>query len=289
MRIQFWLQAHTHSLSGKTVALTGSTGGLGSALCRHLAALGADLILLNRNPSKAAAQERTLKEEFPRLSIRHLVVDMEDMASVKQAVARLQTLPLDALILNAGAYDIPRHTCENGFDNVFTINFVSPYFMARELYETIRARGGKIVAVGSIAHRYSKTDRRDVDFAGRKQPSLVYGNAKRRLMVALWQLGDGVTVAHPGITFTGITDHYPPLIFALIKHPMKILFPKTRQASLPILWGLFTDTAPGQWLGPALLDIWGAPKKKTLRSISVAEQADIAAESEQCIRSMSGT
>lgn len=41
MNIQKWLDKNTSSLNGKVVAITGSTGGLGSALCWHLAKLGA--------------------------------------------------------------------------------------------------------------------------------------------------------------------------------------------------------------------------------------------------------
>ena len=45
----------------------------------------------------------------------------------------------------------------------------------------IEARGGRIVAVSSIAHNYSEIDERDVDFSTRRKASIVYGNAKRYL------------------------------------------------------------------------------------------------------------
>ena len=53
MSIKRWLSKNTHSLEGKTVAITGSTGGLGLALTAHLVRLGANLILLDRNPSRS--------------------------------------------------------------------------------------------------------------------------------------------------------------------------------------------------------------------------------------------
>ncbi len=280
MRTKAWMAKHTRSLKGKTVAISGSTGGLGRALCEHLAALGADLIFLNRSPERSSSLARELTSRHPGLSVTHIGVDMEDMASVKRATEELSALPVDYLILNAGAYDIPRHTCSTGFDNVYQINCMSPYYMARTLLSLIRSRGGRIVAVGSIAHRYSATDPADVDFSGRTKASLVYGNAKRRLTASLWGLGEGVAVAHPGITFTGITDHYPPLIFALIKHPMKVIFPRPGRACLSVLWGLFTPARPGQWLGPRFFDIWGTPAKKPLRSIPEDEQTAICTRTE---------
>ena len=43
-----WIEKNTKDLSGKTVAVTGSTGGLGIELCDLLARLGARLVFLDR-------------------------------------------------------------------------------------------------------------------------------------------------------------------------------------------------------------------------------------------------
>ena len=86
-----------------------------------------------------------------------------------------------------------------------------------------------------------------------------------------------LAVTHPGISFTGITAHYPKLIFALIKYPMKCIFMKPRKASLSVLRGVFEKTESGTWIGPAWFDIWGKPKKKTLRSADEKERKRIAA------------
>lgn len=286
MRMERWIEKNTASLQGKTVALTGSTGGLGQALCRHLARLGANLILLDRNPQKAASADAQLRSEFPALMIRRVPLDLEDMVSVRGAVEELKGLPMDFLILNAGAYSIPRKSCALGMDNVFQINFAAPYYLVRELMPQLRERGGRVVAVGSIAHRYSKTDPEDVDFSGRTKASLVYGNAKRYLMWSLFALFRGeheasLAVVHPGITFTNITSHYPKLIFALIKHPMKVIFMSTKKASLSILAGLFWNCSDLHWIGPRGFDIWGYPQKRLLRSVSEAEGDAIAARAEE--------
>ena len=193
---------------------------------------------------------------------------------------------MDFLILNAGAYSIPRKSCALGMDNVFQINFAAPYYLVRELMPQLRERGGRVVAVGSIAHRYSNTDPEDVDFSGRTKASLVYGNAKRYLMWSLFALFRGeheasLAVVHPGITFTNITSHYPKLIFALIKHPMKVIFMSTKKASLSILAGLFWNCSDLHWIGPRGFDIWGYPKKRLLRSVSEAEGDAIAARAEE--------
>ncbi len=278
-----WIQKHTHSLSGRTVAISGATGGLGSVLCRHLASLGASLLLLDRNLQRSRALAERLRADFPSLSVGHITVDLTDMESVKRAAEELLTLPHDYLILNAGAYSIPRCVCDTGYDNVYQINFVAPYYLARRLLPTLRARGGRVVAVGSIAHDYSKTDPADIDFRTRKKASLVYGNAKRQLMIALLAEAErgGVAVTHPGITFTNITAHYPKLVFALIKHPMKVIFMRPKKASLSILSGLFESHTARAWIGPRYFNVWGYPAKKALRTFTDEEAARVCADAER--------
>ncbi len=276
MNTEKWIRANTESLAGKTVAIFGSTGGIGRELCRHLAGLGADLILADRNAERSKAGGEEIARLYPGIKVEYITVDLENIASVKLACERLNGMKPCAIIHNAGAYSIPRHKCTTGLDNVFQINFASPYYITKELLPTLRERGGRVIAVGSVAHNYSKTDPQDTDFSTRKKASLVYGNAKRYLMFALQELFCEETeahlaVTHPGITFTNITAHYPKLIFAVIKHPMKVIFMKPRAAALSILQGMFDSTAYHEWIGPAVFDVWGMPKKRLLSTVSAEE------------------
>ena len=285
MKIQTWIEKNTESLVGKTVVLSGSTGGLGRALAEHLASLGASLILLNRNASRTQEQMVYLSGKYG-TEVEHIPLDASNMESVRAATEVLLSKPIDVLIHNAGAYDIPRCKTDVGFDNVFTINFLSPYYMTRRLMPLLQARRGRVVVVGSIAHAYSGIDLSDVDFSTRNRASLVYGNAKRYLTYALHGLFEkeneaSLAIVHPGISFTGITDHYPPLIYALIKHPMKVIFMKPDRASLSILRGVFEQTPAYEWIGPSLFNVWGLPSKKRLTGASVEEISQIVKTAEE--------
>ncbi len=274
MNIKNWLAKNTASLKDKTVAISGSTGGIGRELCLYLAELGASLILLDRNPEKVSLLTKTVKKYFPKTDVSFIKTDLEDIENVKSTAEILKMQIPDVLILNAGAYAIPRHKCSTGLDNVFQINFASPYYLVRKLFPSLTAHGSKVVAVGSIAHNYSKTDLLDTNFSTRTRASLAYGNAKRFLMFSLFGLcknTDILSVTHPGITFTNITAHYPKPIFALIKHPMKVIFMKPRYATLSILRGVFDSCDTNEWIGPAIFNIWGSPKKQRLNTCSEAE------------------
>ena len=281
MKVEKWLKTNAKSLVGKKIAISGSTGGIGKETCELLANLGASLVLIDRNRERSLKNAEKIRFRHPQIDVSHVFADMEDMDSVEKAADELSGMDIDILILNAGAYAIPRHKCSTGYGNVFQINFISPYFLARRLLPSLSKRDGKIIAVGSIAHRYSKTDMGDVDFSSRTRASLVYGNAKRYLMFSLAELAlregfsKNVVIAHPGITFTNITAHYPKLIYALIKHPMKVIFMKPKVACLSIIAGIFTSAEGLSWIGPSVFDVWGIPKTKKLKSASDEERKAI--------------
>ncbi len=271
-----WFARHTRSLAGKRVAVCGATGGIGEELCRHLARLGAELWLCCRSEAKTNTLIEKLRADYPDLVACFVPLDLESADSVEIAAQILSATPPHVLIHNAGAYAIPRHTTAQGVDNVFAINCLGPYALTQRLLAPMAAVGGRVVCVGSIAHNYSKIDPNDPDFATRTAASKVYGNAKRHLMLALYEgfadvKGVTLSVVHPGIAFTNITAHYPKWLFCIIKHPMKVIFMHPRRAALSVLRGVFEPTAYGEWIGPRLFNVWGLPRKQKLRTFTREE------------------
>lgn len=276
MNVKKFLLKKTGSLLGKTVAITGSTGGLGVELCKYLVALGADLILIDRNHKLSSDLREQLIKIRSEASVVCITADLEDIKSVSLACDELLKYNVDFFINNAGAYKIDRKKCSTGFDNIFEINFVSPYYIISRILPHLKARGGKVLAVSSIALGYSKTDKNDIDFSTRSACSLVYGNAKRFLTYSLFKLFESeqnvsLSIVHPGITLTKITAHYPKWLFAIIKYPMRVIFMPPKKAALSLLAGFFNQTQTGEWIGPRLFNIWGLPSKKRLTACSEAE------------------
>lgn len=276
MGIKKWLTKNCASLKGKTVAITGSTGGLGKELCQYLCELGADLVMINRNLQRSNELKAELQEKYDS-NISVVVCDFSSLDSVKSAAKVLKELPIDIFISNAGAYSIKREIGTDGICNIFKINFLSPYYLIKKLLPILRERKGRVVAVSSIAHIYSKTDPSNIDFKDKKSDALCYGNSKRYLMFSLYKLFQNETdvslsIVHPGITFTNITAHYPPIIFKIIKYPMKIIFMKPKKAALSVLKGVFEKTEQKQWIGPWLFDIWGMPTFKKVNTCTNKEQ-----------------
>lgn len=135
-------------LAGRTVAVTGAAGGIGQALCRHLAGEGAAIIAIDRDGSVSAFVE-TLRAEG--VSARGAVVDIGDADGVAQALAGFGDI--DVLVNNAG---LSRHptlatTAPAGWREDIDTNLAGAFNCAHAvLPQMVERRAGAIVNVGSV-------------------------------------------------------------------------------------------------------------------------------------------
>lgn len=287
MNTKNWINTNTYDLTNKTIAITGSTGGIAKVLIKTLAQLNANFILINRNKEKTKKQILELTHLHPNIKIEFVECDLSNLKNVCSAIQILKQKQIDILYLCAGAYNIPRFKTNSGFDNVFQINFLSQYFIAKELINNIKAVNGKIVAVSSIAHNYSKIDENDIDFSTRKKHSKVYGNAKRFLTFSLMELCKkervNLSIVHPGLTLTEMTNHYPKAINWLVKLCIGLFCPSINKACLPLIKGVFDSTQYIEWIGPPIFQVYGKPKKIKLKTCSETESKKILEIAEEII------
>ena len=274
MYINKWLKENTTDLNHKLIAISGSSGDLGKAVCKRLVSLGADLLLINRNRQKSERLKEELLVINKGCNISIVIIDFENFDSVQKGIEELEKYNIDIFIANAASYKIERRISTLGYDNVFQINFVSHYYIIRKIIEKMEK--GKIVIVSSIAANYSKINLSDIDFSKNRHCNKVYGNSKRFLMYSMYELlkeykNIDLSVVHPGISYTNITSHYPKFIFHLIKYPMKLIFCKPKKASLSILKGVFEKCEYHEWIGPRLFNIWGYPHKRKVSYCSMEE------------------
>lgn len=284
------MKNNTEKLCGKNVVITGSTGGLGRIIVKYLTDLGANFVLCNRDNKKSEQQREEILRSNPNAVVSIIETDLQNFESVKKCVANLKDVKIDYLLLNSGIYNVKRVKTDIGFDNVFQVNFLAPYYMIKQLKENIKNNNGRVVAVGSIAHNYSKINEKDIQFFDENKASKVYGNSKRFLMFSLFELAKreniNLSICHPGVTLTNMTNHYPKAINWLVKIGIKMLFPKPEKASLSIIKGLFVKPEYFQWVGPTKLNVWGKPKISTLKTCTQQESEKIFALAEEMYNKM---
>ncbi|MEL7058671.1 MAG: SDR family oxidoreductase [Acidobacteriota bacterium] len=128
-------------------AIVGATGGIGSALCRHLAARGAKLLLGGRDLEKL----EVLADEVAGVPIE---VDARDFDQVVDFLGEAAELPwnLSGVANLAGSLFLkPAHaTRRNDFDDVVATNLVTAFATVRAAAKTMR-RGGSVVLMSSAA------------------------------------------------------------------------------------------------------------------------------------------
>jgi short-subunit dehydrogenase len=135
-------------LDGRTVLLTGATGGLGRAIANALADRGATLVLSSRKADELEELARSLPGEGHRTAVADLAVDgaAERLASGAGEV--------DVLVANAGVSGTGRLSdfTEKQLAQTVRVNLEAPIRLARMLAPTMAERGeGHLVFIASLA------------------------------------------------------------------------------------------------------------------------------------------
>lgn len=140
-----------YSLNGRTVLITGSTGGLGAAVATELRARGANLALLDLNGEQAMAQAATLGSESVAYG---WAVDVRKLESVQAAVdaAASHFGGIDVVIANAGITSMaPLESHDPAlFERVIDINLNGVWRTFRAALPHIKQSKGYLLGVSSM-------------------------------------------------------------------------------------------------------------------------------------------
>jgi dehydrogenase/reductase SDR family protein 12 len=226
-----WERLDRMSLVGRTVLLTGPTSGLGRTAVSELAAMGARVLLVGRDPEKLERTRTELVAWSGNREVETYLADLGSLASVRTAAdAILDREPrLDVLIDNAGAMFAERRESADGFELTFATMVAGPFALTARLLPLLRAKASvaapsRIVAVSS-AGQY--TQRLHLDDLQSTQDAydgpLAYARAKRAQVVLMreWarrlrHAGVVANAMHPGWADTpGLAEALPAFREAL--------------------------------------------------------------------------
>jgi NAD(P)-dependent dehydrogenase (short-subunit alcohol dehydrogenase family) len=148
-------------MKNKIVLITGANSGLGLVTAVHLAELGAEIVLVCRDPVRGAeARERVAAASTgkpPTL----LLADVSSQASIHALAAELpRHVPrLDVLINNAGGIFASRELTVDGIEKTFATNYLAPFLLTHLVLDLLRvAPGGRVVNIVSALHGASRDD-----------------------------------------------------------------------------------------------------------------------------------
>jgi NAD(P)-dependent dehydrogenase (short-subunit alcohol dehydrogenase family) len=218
---------------GRTVLVTGATGGIGRATALGLAAMGADLAITGRDRVRAetvAAEIRTAGGG--RVDV--FVADLSSQAQVRRLADEvLQTLSrLDVLINNVGGYWNRRHVTPDGLERTFALNHLAPFLLTNLLLGPLTQGAARVVTVASNAQAMGKIDFTDLQGALTYSGARAYNQSKLANVMFTYELArrlrdTNVTAnaLHPGLVNTsfGAEDpaHVQRLLVPFIRPFMK--------------------------------------------------------------------
>ncbi|PYX82485.1 MAG: short-chain dehydrogenase [Acidobacteria bacterium] len=142
-------------LTGQVGVITGAGSGIGAAIARRLAELGAVAVVCGRSRTTLEATAQSIQKAGGNAEV--APCDVTDLAAV-EAIARhveRKFERLDVLVNNAGVggFGMPLHTLPpDSWDLVLNTNLRGVYYSIRSFAPImIRARSGHIVNISSIA------------------------------------------------------------------------------------------------------------------------------------------
>ncbi len=221
IRSRAWEPGQLPSMAGRTVLVTGASGGLGLAAAEGFAALGARLLLVVRDAQRGERSRELIEQRTGNPQLQVELCDLSSLQSVRALVARLQARDqqLDVLVNNAGVLPRARTLSADGFELAFATNVLGPFLLTNLLIPVLqRSPDPRIINVSSGGMYTQRLRVDDLESErGSFDGAAVYARTKRAQVVLtqLWAArlaGTGVVVhaMHPGWADTpGVRESLP--------------------------------------------------------------------------------
>ncbi|MET7322775.1 SDR family NAD(P)-dependent oxidoreductase [Streptomyces sp. NPDC005549] len=228
-------------MKGKTVLITGSTGGIGKETARQLAALGADVILVGRNKNRADTAVADLRRSSGNEGVAAITADVSRLRDVRRLAREVSTRNrgVDVLINNAGATRSHRELTEDGIETAFAVNVVAPFCLTHWLMPALTASApARVINItggiprGRIDLENLQGEKSYVGLSFYNQTKLAQMAMSHRFAQQLEATPVTLNVAYPGHAYTSMNKNlaistYPPLarpIVPLLRLAMPLVY-----------------------------------------------------------------
>jgi NAD(P)-dependent dehydrogenase (short-subunit alcohol dehydrogenase family) len=284
-RRQHWDVHRLPPAEDKNVLVTGGNAGIGYFVAEQLASTGAVVILGSRDAAKAAAAKAAIRSRVPDAQVRHLPLDLADLATLESSVDALELDRLDAVVCNAGVLlDHPRR-CEtrDGHELMFATNQLGHFALTDRLAPLLSAApAGRVVTTGSFVAKSARLDLDDLQVTRGYRPKDAYARSKLAQMLFGFELDRRLRVAgrttvsvvnHPGGALDSLTPSHPPVHLRTTGQrlrglPASVLLQGKHTAAWPAVRAVLDPTVRGgQLWGPRMLGLRGEPRLEPVRGV----------------------
>jgi retinol dehydrogenase-14 len=213
-------------MTGKVCVVTGATAGIGKETALALAKLGATVVIVARDRTRAAQTVDEIKAVSGNSEVEWVLADFASLDEVRAGAAEIGRRygAIQVLVNNAGVANKYRTLSADGFELTFAVNHLAPFLFTRELMPLLRSGApSRIVNVASGAERHGPIDFDDLQSEKNYRGFAVYGKTKLMNVLFTYELsarlaGTGVTAncLHPGAVATSMLRQLPRWLYALI-------------------------------------------------------------------------
>jgi NAD(P)-dependent dehydrogenase (short-subunit alcohol dehydrogenase family) len=239
------------AMEGKLCVITGATSGIGLITAERLAAKGARLVLVGRDPARGEAALARIKARAPRAEVSIHYADLSRLDALRTLAVGLNALSrIDVLINNAGAMFWRRQVTADGLERTFALNHMAYFVLAALLHDKLVACSpARIVNVASDAHRGARLDFGDLQSAHGYSGMRAYARSKlcnilftRELARRLSGTGVSANCLHPGFVNSRFGDDNPGLVGIGTRIAKQIFaIPPERGAETPVYLASWPD------------------------------------------------
>ena len=242
-------------LDGKTVIVTGGNSGIGYTTALDLAKRGARVIIGCRSEERGTRAERDLREESDSDLVFFRQIDLGSKVSIREFSEKLlrEETRIDILINNAGLLNSTPGLTSDGFELVFGVNHLGPFYLTNLLLDRIKESApSRIINVSSITHKvgspYLTADNVRPE---NSRCGIFYNYAKSKLANVLFtvELADrlqhsGVETysVHPGSVYTNIN----PIVKARFNSIFRMVLLSPTKGAQTTLYCALSDKVLGK-------------------------------------------
>ncbi|MFC1966583.1 SDR family NAD(P)-dependent oxidoreductase [Chloroflexota bacterium] len=187
--------------SGKNCLITGANTGLGLAVSKRFADMGANTILLCRNKEKGENAVLEIKKETPNASVELMICDLSSMKSIQSFIGDFKGKysKLDILYNNAAVMKQKRTVTEDGFDMMFQVNYLASFILMNSFLELLKNGSSPYIINNGRPSDKLRLDMDDLQFLKNYSMYQSFFKTKLCLLFASLELsrrqaGDGITV-----------------------------------------------------------------------------------------------
>ena len=201
----------------KIAVVTGASGGLGSEICKSIAAEGVNLVLVDRDLQKSQAFAAELNRLFPGIVQGSFAVDLASHSDIKRLTSEILAKhpKIDFLFNNAGVLTETLQFSGQGNELHFEVNTLAPLQLIDFLRPALKNAGGAFIVNTTAGLANRVTELPWDDLVKPKEFSKLFGpyaKSKQALNVLTAALApqlaeDGITIraSDPGPTKTALT------------------------------------------------------------------------------------